>query len=115
MALAEPQERIHAPARPSLEALVEKYRGRRFEELLRDPGFTRLGPKGVRALAAEYRRQTKRLWADIEEARSAEPAQQLRPRIRGITAALRAAGARAFTRTQVKARRRGGEVHHGGA
>jgi predicted DsbA family dithiol-disulfide isomerase len=115
MALAEPQERIDAAAGPPLEALVEKYRGRRFEELLRDPGFTRLGPKGVQALAAEYRRQTKRLRANIEEARSAEGAQQSSSRIRGITAALRAAGARAFTRTRGKAQRRGGEVPHGGA
>ena len=48
----------------ALEALVEKYRGRRFEELLRDPGFKRLSPTGVQALAAEYRRQTKRLRAE---------------------------------------------------
>ena len=63
MALAEPRERMDAAAGSALEALVEKYRGRRFEELLRDPGFTRLSPSGVQALATEYRRQTKRLRA----------------------------------------------------
>ena len=68
MALAEPRERIDAAVGPALEALVEKYRGRRFEELLRDPGFTRLSPSRVQALAAEYRHQTKRLWAETEEA-----------------------------------------------
>jgi len=62
------------PTWRALEALVEKYRGRRFEELLRDPGFRRLSPMGVRALAADYRRQTKRLRSDIEEARSIEAA-----------------------------------------
>jgi len=56
---------MEAAVGPALEALVEKYRGRRFEELLRDPSFTRLSPSGVQALAAEYRRQTKRLRADI--------------------------------------------------
>jgi hypothetical protein len=72
MALAEPQARVDAAVGPPLEALVEKYRGRRFEELLRDPGFTRLSPVGVQALAAKYRRQTKRLGRIFEEARTVE-------------------------------------------
>jgi|SRR5829696_1983500 len=53
------------PTWRALEALVEKYRGRRFEDLLDDPGFRRLSPTGVHALAAEYRRQTKRLRAEV--------------------------------------------------
>jgi hypothetical protein len=68
MALSEPQARVDAAEGPHLDALVEKYRGRRFEELLRDPGFARLSPSGVEARAAEHRRQTKRLWAETEEA-----------------------------------------------
>ena len=68
MALPEPQERVDAAGAPHLEALVEKYRGRGFEELLRDPGFRRLSPSGVEALAAEYRRQAQRLWAETEKA-----------------------------------------------
>ena len=73
MALAEPQERVDAAGGPALEALVEKYRGRRFEELLRDPGFTRLSPSKVQALAAEYRHQTQLLRAEIDEARAKWP------------------------------------------
>jgi hypothetical protein len=76
MAFAEPRERIDAAAGPAPESLVDKYRGRRFEELLRDPGFKQLSPAGVQALTAAYRRQTKRLWADIEEARTVEAAQR---------------------------------------
>src|SRR5215208_6739093 len=58
------------PTWRALEALVERYRGRRFEELLRDSSFRRLSPAGVEALAAEYRRQTKHLRADIWNAGS---------------------------------------------
>jgi hypothetical protein len=46
------------------ETLVERYQGRRFEELLRDPEFKRLSEVGVQALAADYRRKAKRLRAE---------------------------------------------------
>jgi hypothetical protein len=82
MGLVEPQERIddgaYVARRPSpprskrqvIETLVEKYRGRRFAELVRDPDFKRLSELDVQALAAEYRREAKRLGAEADEAPS---------------------------------------------
>jgi len=46
MALAEPREHMDAAGGPALEALVEKYRGRRFEELLGDPRLHAVEPLG---------------------------------------------------------------------
>jgi hypothetical protein len=60
----------HRPQRRTIEELVERYRGRPFEELLRNPNFKRLGPVDVQALAAEYRRLAKRLRAEADEAPS---------------------------------------------
>jgi hypothetical protein len=58
-------KRAAVAGRPS--PLVERYRGRRFEELLRDPYFKRLSEVDVQALAADYRRTAKRLRGDLPE------------------------------------------------
>jgi|SRR5215212_6078824 hypothetical protein len=63
------------PTPRELDALIERYRGRRFAGLLRDPAFKRLGPTGAQALTAEYRRRATQLKAAaVEDGRSVEGA-----------------------------------------
>jgi cytochrome c553 len=54
------------PERRIIERLVERHRGEPFNELLRDPVFRQLSEADVMALAAEYRRQAKRIRAQSD-------------------------------------------------
>jgi hypothetical protein len=102
MALAEPQERIDKRVRQG-GSLAE------VEEEIIDPA-----PYGEEQKAALWLYASATIPGHLAEA-TAEAAHESRSRIRGINAALRAVGARAVARTRGKARRPGGEVHHGGA